>query len=105
MKFDDSTAGVVVNSANGIYIAQTFAERYLDNLRELAAQNKISNEDIDSLINGPDDEHYIEAYSNLFPIRMKDLQGKEYVFAQVGDDSDIWEIPAQEYDIMEWDEM
>lgn len=101
MRFENSNATVVVNDHHGQYIAQVFAERYKDDI----LKSGFSKEDLDILLTGPDHEHYLDTWSDLFPITLTDTDGKEFVFDYVGEGGDIWEIPKDEYDVMDWDEI
>jgi len=99
MKLENVKMVCVVDSHHGIYIAQKFAEYYKDAL----IKNGYKSEDLAILLKGPDHENYVEVWSELLPVTLKDDSGNEFVFDCIGDDSDIWEIPKEEYDQIEWE--
>lgn len=103
MKFEDSNAQVAVNSAHGIYVAKVFAEKYKRYLEK--TESGLMNGDLAILLEGPDHPDYVEVFSTLFPITLKDEEGNLFVFDQVGDSGDVWEIRKEEYDQIEWEEI
>ena len=86
-------AVLLIDSHHGIYSGQALAERYeLPNL---------SPEDKQTLLNGPDDEFYVEVWAGLEGETVM-IDGEEYEIYSL--DGDTWAIPAN-VEITNWDEL
>jgi hypothetical protein len=73
-------AELLINSANGVYIPQIFAERY---------PSYLTGEQIDDLSN-PDNEHYWETWETVLDNIKITIDGKRFTLHQ---DDDLWAIP------------
>lgn len=100
MKFEDANPTLLVGDANGVYIAQTLAEVYKEEL--LASGFK--QEDIDILLAGPDHEHYLECWNELEGQTIK-LGDEDNVICTIGDSGDLWAVPSKNYNKIEWEEI
>jgi hypothetical protein len=86
-------AVLLVDSHHGIYSGQLLAEHYeLPNL---------SPEDKQILLNGPDDESYVEVWSDLEGETVM-IDGEAYEVRSI--DGDTWAIPAN-VEITNWGEL
>ena len=90
---DATTFATEVDSHHGIYTAQTFAEYFGSELKGKG----VDQEKIDSLLAGPEDEYYWDAYSSLLPIAFK---GRTYFN---GEDGDIFSLSTEEYEQIDWE--
>ena len=86
-------AELLVNSQFGIYSGQVLAERHeLPNL---------STEDKQTLLNGPDDEFYVEVWADIEGEAVL-IDGKEHEVHQI--EGDIWAVPS-DVEITDWEEL
>jgi hypothetical protein len=81
---------LLVSDANGIYIAQMFCKvyaSYITNASEVG-------EDLQTCLNGPDDEFYWEAWENLINnVQFSNDKGEKYTIGNLGESGDLWAIP------------
>jgi hypothetical protein len=80
-----------VSNGFGIYVYQTFAERFKEQLSEL-----LPSDDLQVLLNGPDDPFYFDAACNLLPIQIKDRMYFE-------DYGDVNSLAIDEYNSIDWE--
>ena len=81
---------LLVDSHNGIYSAQMLAKWYGPHLQ-------IEKDDLDILLDGPDNDNYVEVWANIDGIELIDDSGEKYFIWQY---EDIWAVP----DGWEWSE-
>ena len=72
---EDCEVSHVVDSHHGIYSAQEFAYRWGE---FLSPRKSFNLADIDILRNGPDDEHYYDAWQSVLDESVVRLEDKEY---------------------------
>lgn len=88
-----TNAILLVNSAHGIYIPQLFAKE----CRKYIIDIDNHQEDIDTLLEGPDHEHYWDAWADVTDnVKLKDSDGNTFTLYQ--GDGDLWAIPEEEYE-------
>lgn len=75
---------LVVSSALGIYIPQTFIQQANEGILKQVPQDVK-----DALLEGPDHEHYWECYEELLDISFKIGRQKFFLFPQ----EDLWLVP------------
>lgn len=96
---DCNTFSDVVNSANGIYVHQIFVERYEKELALILPTNALTL--IDDIKEGPKNEYYNEACSDLFTMYDIIIDGYRYFEYEGG----ISILSEDEYDRVDWDEI
>jgi hypothetical protein len=52
---------------------------------------------------GPDHTEYLDVWSEVLPVTITEDKGDKYVLDNVGDSGDIWAIPANEYELIDWE--
>lgn len=103
MKFEDSGAICVVDSNRGIYAPQEFAKRYEQELRDSIKNHgdDIMSEDINILLLGPQNELYDDVWGDILH-REITVGGKVFIIHQ---DGDVFLVPKENYEQIEWEEM
>lgn len=82
-----------VDSHNGIYSGQAFAERFEGELTKL-----IGEENVAILLAGPDNEDYVEVWANLFTNGVE-FDGRTFFELE----GDICSLSTDEYERIAWD--
>lgn len=91
MKTIEDCAVLVADSHHGQYIPQLVVEGELKN--PLWDWSKCSKEDIQAVLNGPEDEWYWDAWNNIEQsVKITDAEGVEYFLCQ---NDDLWAIPTE----------
>lgn len=90
-----------VDSHHGIYSGKIFAE-YLDHLFKTGNITGISNEDWKSLLAGPDDEFYLDAWANIDNVTITDEQGIKWMVYQ---NEGIYLYPESIHEQINFDEL
>ena len=82
------SAELYLDSNRGIYIPQNFIE-----CTDPACLSNVDQQDINTLLQGPDDEWYWEAWTNILDnaILTEHRTGKQFNLYQ---DGDLWLIPV-----------
>lgn len=75
---------LLVSDANGVYVPQVFAKAY-----DLSLWSGIDQEDIDIIDQGPDQEGYWDAWTNILSSATYQHGGDQYHLHQ---DGDLWAI-------------
>lgn len=91
------SATLLVDSNYGIYTAQKLAQ-YID-LNNLSTS--ICKEDMDILLEGPDNECYGETWLFLDGETFTGLDG--VLYSVVDNEGHIWAMPTELYEAMDWD--
>ena len=81
---------LLVNDANGIYIAQVFCERYADSIKN----KEELQDDINTCLEGPENEEYWDAWVDVMDnaVLIAD-NGQEMNVGNIGEGGDLWAIP------------
>jgi hypothetical protein len=81
---------LLVDDHHGIYVMQVFCKSYaayITNMEEVK-------EDFQTCLNGPDDEFYHDAWSNLLDnVKFTNDRGEKYTIGNLGESGDLWAIP------------
>lgn len=81
---------LLVNDANGIYIAQVFCQTYaayITNMDKVKA-------DFDTCILGPDNDEYWDAWADLMDnVEFTNDKGEKYTIGNWGEGGDLWAFP------------
>lgn len=85
LRWFEENALHVVDSANGIYSGQIFAERFGDNLVDM------STDDLNALASGPDHDEYFDVWAELSDYSV-DIDGTEY---QIFESEGIFLVPVE----------
>lgn len=81
---------LLVDSHHGIYIAQSFCQRYAAYITNM---DKVK-EDFDICLLGPDNEDYFEAWADLMDnVEFTNDKGEKYTVGNLGEEGDLWAIP------------
>ena len=88
---------LLINSAHGIYVAQTFAQYYYET-ESIKNEAELSNE-LCTLLGGPDKEYYWEAWETVLNNAiMQSPSEKEFILWS--NDGDIWAVPVDEIELI-----
>lgn len=79
---------LILDGSRGIYIPQGFAERFGHWLGEW---KNVNQDDIDTLLEGPDHEWYWEAWQNV--VDNAEYMGADGVKYSLYQDGDVWLVP------------
>jgi hypothetical protein len=90
----------VIDSHHGIYSGQLFAQTF-NQLFENGKVKGISKESWQSLLNGPDDEFYLDSWADLDNIEITSDRVKYLVYQNEG----IFLYPKRINNLIDWDEM
>ena len=78
------TWNLLVNSANGVYIPQFFAES--------AGGGQINDDDREILLSGPENDDYWECWEDVLNYcELTDTDGQKFTLHH---DSDLWAVPV-----------
>jgi len=91
---------LLADSHHGVYIPQLVVQQYLEH--PMWDWSKVSKEDIDSVLAGPDNEWYWEAWENIEnEVKVVDEEGTEYMMMY---NEDLWLVPVDisEEEIEQW---
>lgn len=81
---------LLVDSHNGIYIAQEFCKRYAPYITNMSEVK----EDFDICMDGPDNEQYFDAWADLMDnVQFTNDRGEKYNVGNLGEEGDLWAIP------------
>ena len=81
---------LLADSHHGVYIPQLVVQQYLEH--PMWDWSKVSKEDIDSVLAGPDNEWYWEAWENIEnEVKVVDEDGTEYMIMY---NEDLWLVPT-----------
>ena len=88
---------LLADSHHGVYIPQLVVQGELNN--PLWNWSECSNEDIQAVLNGPEDEWYWHAWNNIEQyVKITDAEGVEYFLCH---NEDLWAIPTECADQLE----
>lgn len=100
ISFSDSHAELIVNSAHGIFIPQVFVEVYEKYI--LWPDDSKIEETLADLDN-PENEFYWDSWIYLTDnCKIKNDDGKQFILYQY---EDLWAVPVDEVDLINWNEM
>ncbi len=91
---------LLADSHHGVYIPQQVVQQYLDH--PMWDWSKVSKEDIDSVLSGPNDEWYWEAWDSIMgTVIVTDDQGTRY---NIMYNEDLWLVPTDvdESEVEQW---
>jgi tRNA isopentenyl-2-thiomethyl-A-37 hydroxylase MiaE len=81
---------LLVDSHHGIYIAQSFCQRYaayITNMDKVKA-------DFDICLLGPDNDEYWDAWADLMDnVEFTNDHGEKFTVGNLGEEGDLWAIP------------
>ena len=101
MSFSDSHAELKVNSAHGVFIPKVFVEAYEKYI--LWPDDSKIEETLADLDN-PENEFYWDSWIYLTDnCKLTSDTGKQFILYQL--DGDLWAVPADEVDLINWEEM
>lgn len=93
----ENDAILIADSHHGQYIPQLVVKGELNNPQW--NWSGCSPEDIQAVLNGPEDEWYWDAWNNIEQsVKIKDVDGNEYFLCQ---NEDLWAIPVECADQLE----
>lgn len=89
---------ILISDRAGVYLPQEFAETYQSSIVNF---REIDKGDWQTLLNGPDDEWYWDAWNNIESTAILKIYGKKYTLYQNGD---LFAVPIDwnEEDWEEW---
>ena len=71
---------ILVSDAHGVYVPMQFIKSH-----DLSLWNGIDQEDVDTIMKGPDDEYYWDSWSNILQSATYQHGGDQYFLYQDGD--------------------
>jgi len=99
ISFQDSHAEILVNSAHGIFIPQTFIEWFEPYI--VWPDDKDIQQILDDL-KSPENEFYWDSWDWILGnCKITDDDGKMFFLFQY---EDVWAIPVDEMELIDWDE-
>ena len=81
---------LLADSHHGVYIPQLVVQQYLEH--PMWDWSEVDQEDIDTVLSGPNDEWYWEAWDSIKDaVKVVDEDGTEYVIVY---NEDLWLVPT-----------
>jgi hypothetical protein len=91
---------LLADSHHGVYIPQLVVQQYLEH--PMWDWSEVDQEDIDTVLSGPNDEWYWEAWDSIKDaVKVVDEDGTEYVIVY---NEDLWLVPTDvdESEVEQW---